>query len=1167
MTAAPSTVDRSVTLADKYDLARTRVYVTGAQAVVRMLLMQRARDRARGYRTAGYVSGYRGSPVGGLDMQLAQAKSELDAADILFQPGLNEDIAATALSGTQQANLYGEGLFDGVFGLWYGKGPGTDRSGDAFRHAHFMGTAPLGGVVALAGDDHTAESSTTAHQSEFAFVDAMFPVLAPAGLQELVDYGLAGIAMSRFSGAWVGLKTTKDSIEITGNIDGDPHRLSFAAPEGFAMPEGGLGPRPDDTVLAREARLHDVKIAAALAFARANRLDRVVMAGGARPRIGIATLGKSYLDMRQALDLIGIDETRAADLGIRLFKVAMAWPLEPEAARRFADGLDLIIVAEEKRGLVEPQLKELLYGRAGAPVIVGKRDEAGEALFPSNGALDANMMAVAVARRILARMPDSGLESRLAEIQAIEAGAAAQPDGRTRLPYFCAGCPHNSSTVVPEGARAIAGIGCHYMAKWMDRETVGVTQMGGEGANWIGEAPFSRRAHVFANIGDGTYNHSGVLAIRAAVYAGVTMTYKVLFNDAVALTGGQANDGGLTVPAIAAQLAGEGVRRIVVVTDEPDKYPPGTAFPHGTTIEHRRELDRVQRELERVAGVTALIYDQTCAAEKRRRRKRGAYPDPARRVFINELVCEGCGDCGAKSNCVAIEPVETEFGRKRAINQSVCNKDFSCLDGFCPSFVTVEGGALARRQSEGAAETGAGFDPAPPQIRSAARVWSMVAAGIGGTGVVTIGSLVAMAAHLEGKACGVLDMTGLAQKNGAVTSHVRIADDAAEIRAIRIAGGGADLVLGCDLVTAASRPILALMREGRTRVAVNSHLTMTADFTRKPDLTINCDLMERQIRAACGASADDFIDATQLAVALSDDAMASNLVMLGFASQKGLLPVSPGAVERAIELNGVAVAMNLAAFAWGRRAAADRARVEEVARPAPPAGDRHADDAMLARIVARRSDFLEAYQNHAYGRRYRTLVETAHAAEQAMAAGSEAFAGAVARGYFKLLAYKDEYEVARLLTDRSFRNRLRDTFTGDFRVVHHLAPPILARRDARTGIVQKRAFGPWVVPLLRLIARLKGLRGTRFDPFGHSAERRLERELIGAYEERVRELIGGLDRANLAVAAEIAALPLEMRGFGHVKAANVERAKAREAELVARFGAAARAAGRQTRVA
>ncbi|NND49867.1 MAG: indolepyruvate ferredoxin oxidoreductase family protein, partial [Rhizobiales bacterium] len=650
-----------------------------------------------------YVSGYRGSPVGGLDMQFERARAELDQANILFQPGLNEDIAATAMSGTQQAGLYDEGRHDGVIGLWYAKGPGVDRSGDALRHANLMGTAPLGGVVALAGDDHIAESSTTAHQSEFAFADAMIPVLTPAGLQDLIDFGLYGYALSRYSGAFVGLKTTKDAIEVTGNIDGDPHRLAIAIPGDFAMPEGGLGPRPNDTVLAGEARLHDFKIPAALAFARANGLDRIIWRGGPAPRIGIATIGKSYLDVRQALDLLGIDERRAADLGIRLYKAGMAWPLEPTGARAFAGGLELAIVVEEKRSLIETQLREHLYGLAGAPQMIGKRDEAGEVLFPSRGALDANMIALEIGKRLVKKLPGSGLEPRITELEAIAEASDGLSGARARLPYFCAGCPHNTSTVVPEGSRAIAGIGCHYMAKWMDRETVGVTQMGGEGANWIGEAPFSTRPHVFANIGDGTYNHSGVLAIRAAVYSGVTMTYKLLFNDAVALTGGQANDGGLDVPSIAAQLAGEGVARIVIVTDDPGKYPPGTEFPRGVAIEPRDELGRVQRELTHVKGVSVLIYDQTCAAEKRRRRKRGTYPDPARRVFINELVCEGCGDCGAQSNCVAIEPVETPFGRKRAINQSVCNKDYSCLDGFCPSFVTIEGGALAKPRTSGAA--------------------------------------------------------------------------------------------------------------------------------------------------------------------------------------------------------------------------------------------------------------------------------------------------------------------------------------------------------------------------------------------------------------------------------------------------------------------------------
>jgi indolepyruvate ferredoxin oxidoreductase len=1158
-------IDESVTLADRYDLEKSRVHVTGAQAVVRMALMQRARDAAAGHDTAGYVSGYRGSPVGGLDMQLERAAAELAAANIVFQPGLNEDIAATALSGTQQANLHGEGLYDGVFGLWYGKGPGADRSGDAFRHANFMGTAPLGGVIALAGDDHTAESSTTAHQSEFAFVDAMFPVLNPSGLQELVDFGLTGIAMSRFSGAWVGLKTTKDTMEVTGTIDGDPHRLRFVIPHDFAMPEGGLGPRPGDTVLAGEARIHDFKLAAARAFARANGLDRVVWQGGRRPRIGIATIGKSYLDVRQAFELLGIDETRAADLGVRLFKVAMAWPLEPEAVRRFAAGLDLIIVVEEKRGLIEPQMRAILYGGAGAPAIIGKEDEAGQTLFPARGALDAGLIATAVGARIARITGDEETAARASKLAAARGAGAEIAGAPARLAYFCAGCPHNTSTRVPDGARAIAGIGCHYMAKWMDRATVGVTQMGGEGANWIGEARFSRRPHIFANIGDGTYNHSGILAIRAAVYAGVTMTYKLLFNDAVALTGGQANDGGLTVAAICQQLAGEGVARIVIVADEPRKYASGTRFPPGTRIEHRRGLERVQRELARIEGVTVLIYDQTCAAEKRRRRKRGRYPDPARRVIINELVCEGCGDCGVQSNCVAIEPVETEFGRKRRVNQSVCNKDFSCLDGFCPSFVTIEGGELRRRERQGVGdEAGAAITLTDPDLVSAGRVWSMVVAGIGGTGIVTIGALVAMAAHLEGRASGVLDMTGLAQKNGAVSSHVRVADDPAGITAIRIAEGGADLVLGCDMVTTAHRSILALMDRERTDALVNSHLTMTADFARKPDLTLDCALMEAEIGSRAREGGATLFDASGCATALMGDAIASNLFMLGLASQKGLLPVSPEAIRRAIELNDVAVEMNLAAFRWGRRAALDPEGVAKIAREAAPADTREAEKpaTTLEDIVARRAAFLGDYQDPAHAGRYRAMVERAARAEARAVPGSTAFAAAVARGYFKLLATKDEYEVARLLSDPAFAAEIAARFTGAYRIVHHLAPPLIARRDRETGRPRKRAFGPWIRRVLALVAKAKGLRGTPFDPFGLTAERRLERRLTRDYEARIAALLPRLSADTIQTATEIAALPLAIRGFGPVKAAAVERARAREAELLAALEQARTAAAK-----
>ena len=770
---------RSVTLDDKYDLTQSRVLVTGFQALIRACLMQRERDRRAGLNTAGYVTGYRGSPLGTLDQQFIRARAPLDKYDVKFQAGINEDLAATALWGSQQAELRGEGKFDGVFGMWYGKGPGVDRTGDVFRHANLAGTSKNGGVVALMGDDHTAESSTTAHQSEFHFVDVMMPILNPAGVQEIIDYALYGWAMSRYTGAWVALKSMHETVESTAVIDGSLDRVNIVTPTDFQMPEGGLNIRLRDTFLAQEARLHDFKRDAMLAFVRANKLNKIITSGGRTPKIGIITTGKTYLDVRQAFDDLGIDEIKCNALGLRLFKIGCPWPISRQELADFAQGLDLIIVVEEKRSLIEVQVREELYGTANQPVCIGKKDEQGNWLFPVKGALDPNDVAICIGERLLRYGANDELAANVARLKSAQRALTESADIAQRTPYFCSGCPHNTSTRVPEGSRAYAGIGCHYMAQWMDRETLGYTQMGGEGANWIGEAPFSTRPHVFQNLGDGTYNHSGYLAIRAAIASGVTMTYKILFNDAVAMTGGQANEGGLNVPQIARQVAAEGAKRVVVVTDEPWKYPKDTDWPRGLTVHHRDELDAIQRELATVPGVSVLIYDQTCAAEKRRRRKRGTFPDPDKRVVINDLVCEGCGDCGVKSNCVSVQPLMTEWGRKRTIDQSSCNKDYSCVKGFCPSFVTVHGAKLKR--GEGVAEP-ADWPALPnPSVPLTNHPYGIIVTGVGGTGVVTIGGILGMAAHLEGKGIGVIDMAGLAQKGGAVYSHIRIAKSPEDI--------------------------------------------------------------------------------------------------------------------------------------------------------------------------------------------------------------------------------------------------------------------------------------------------------------------------------------------------------------------------------------------------
>ncbi len=1124
-----------VSLADRFDLSRRRVLLGGTQALVRVMLMQRARDAAAGLSTAGYVTGYRGSPLGGVDQQMVRAGRALAEADIRFEPGLNEDLAATALWGTQQAHLRGEGRVDGVFGLWYGKGPGVDRSGDVFRHANFAGTAPLGGVLACMGDDHVGESSTTLHQSEFALVDAMMPILSPAGVQEVLDYSLLGWALSRYTGCWVGLKCLKDTIEVTEVVDGDPHRLKIVAPTDFPMPEGGLNIRLGDTPVAQEARMHDHKRFAAEAFARANRIDRRVW-GKRGARVGIVSCGKSWLDTVHALDLLGLDAAEAARLGITTYKVGMVWPLDCASFRDWAEGLETIIVVEEKRKLVEVQIKEAIFNDRHGRRVLGWKDEAGEVLFSVKAALDPVQIARTLGRLLaLEGVETETLKARRGALdQAVRADNAEEI--ATRKPWFCSGCPHNTSTRLPEGARAYAGIGCHYMVQWMDRETEGFTHMGGEGANWIGEAPFSTRRHVFQNLGDGTYNHSGVQAIRAALAAGTSITYKILYNDVVAMTGGQPNEGGLTPQRIAAELKAMGVTRVVGVYDPKEDVDPAD-FPPGVQMRTRDALDEVQRELEQVEGVSAIIYIQTCAAEKRRRRKRGTFPDPDRRVFINPEVCEGCGDCGVKSNCVSILPLETEFGRKRRIDQSSCNKDFSCLEGFCPSFVTLEG-AEVRKPAPTALDLP---DLPEPRLPAIAGTHNIVITGVGGTGVVTVGALLAMAAHLEGKGAGVMEMAGLAQKGGAVHIHCRIAERPEDISAIRVAAGEADAVIGGDLVVSAGSKTLGLMTRGRTRAVLNGHEIITGDFTRDRHFALPTDRLTLALRARLGDAALEVFDATRLAERLLGDAIYANVAMLGAAWQAGLVPLSEAALLRAIEINGASVEGNTRAFALGRWAVARPAEAAAALAPErpAPAGD-------LATLVDRRAAHLEAYQDAALARRYRERVERARGLD-------EDFGKAVARGYHKLLAYKDEYEVARLHAT-TLRPAVEAGFVGVRAMRFHLAPPILAGKDG-AGRPRKRVFGPWVLPVFGLLAWLKGLRGTPFDPFGRTAERRMERGLIAEYETDMDRVTAGFRLATRDLAIELALLPLEIRGFGYVKQAAAEAVAVRRAALLAAFEA------------
>ncbi|MBI5121181.1 MAG: indolepyruvate ferredoxin oxidoreductase family protein [Rhodospirillales bacterium] len=1142
----------NVTLDDKYVLETGRIFLTGTQALVRLPMMQRARDAAMGLNTAGFISGYRGSPLGGFDKELWAAKRFLKERHIHFQPGVNEDLAATACWGTQQVNLFEGAKYDGVFAIWYGKGPGVDRSGDVFKHANNAGTSKHGGVLALAGDDHAAKSSTAAHQSDFAFMDAMIPVLHPAGVQEILDYGLFGIAMSRYAGLWVAMKTIAETVDSSGSVLVNPLRLNFATPA-IDLPPGGLSIRWPDKVLDQEDRLMRFKLDAALAFARANQIDRTVI-DCKEPRLGIVATGKAYLDVRQALDDLGIDDALAAEIGLRLYKVGLVWPLEREGIRHFAEGLEEILVVEEKRPLIETQLKEQLYNwrEDVRPRVIGKRDENGAWILPSNGELSPSIIARVVADRIDRFMTSPIIKERLAWLNAKEDSLSHPKHQMARIPYFCSGCPHNTSTKVPDGSRALAGIGCHYMAIWMDRKTETFTQMGGEGATWIGQAPFTETPHVFQNLGDGTYFHSGILALRAAVSAGVNITYKILFNDAVAMTGGQPVDGPLSVPQLARQVEAEGVGRIAIVSDEPHKYPIGASFPPGASFHHRDYLDSVQRELRDWQGVSVLIYDQTCAAEKRRRRKRGKLQDPEQRLVINEKVCEGCGDCGDLSNCVSVIPVETEYGRKRAIDQSSCNKDYSCVKGFCPSFVSVLGGKPRKRAPLG--QDAAFADLPEPQLPVlGAEPYGIVVTGIGGTGVVTVGALLGMAAHLEGLGVSVLDMLGMAQKNGAVITHVRIAPEQEAIHAVRIASGNAHLLLGCDLVVAAAGDAVSKLRLGHSKAVVNDHLSMTADFTHKPDLAFPSEGMKLSIADAIGTDNADFVDASKLATNLLGDSLATNLFMVGFAWQKGLIPLRGESIAKAIELNGAAIDFNKQAFLWGRRAAHDPQAVLRLA--APPENlpeDQHLSQTLDQRLK-RRADWLADYQDRAYAERYLRRVAQARAVESVVMPGSERLAGAVADSLFRLMAIKDEFEVARLLSDPAFLKEIESQFEGPYRLRFHLAPPLLAALDVATGRPRKSAWGSWMIGVFRLLACMKGWRNRWPDPFRFSSERRMNRRLLGDYEKMLDEVLGRLSPQNLDLCVELAALSQAWRGYGPVKEKAIRKTEARRQDLLQRL--------------
>ena len=1132
---------KQVSLDDRYTTLKGRVLLSGIQALVRLPIDQMRMDQSRGLNTATFISGYRGSPLGGYDQQLMRAKKLLEAHNIRFVPGVNEELAATSVWGSQQVGLFEGAEVDGVCGIWYGKTPGVDRSGDAFRHANAAGSSPKGGALIIAGDDHGCKSSSYPGQSEFAFVDMHIPVLNPATVQEVLDYGHYGLELSRFSGCWVAMITLAENMDSSATVDVDPQRVQFCYPE-IERPEGGLNIRKQDNPLEQEERLWRYKRPAALAFARANKLNKVVLENP-QATLGIVSTGKAHLDLMQALEDMGIDEQQARDLGIRILKVGMTYPLDVPGIQKFARGLDYLLVLEEKRSLMEVQLKEELYNvhlqDPNFPRIIGKVDEHDQPLMPMYGELSPAVVAQVLGRLLSDKNLSERAQHRLMRLNALAERISQQAGSSvSRLPMFCAGCPHNRSTKVPEGSRALAGIGCHYMAQWLDRETYTFTQMGAEGVNWVGQAPFTSEKHVFVNLGDGTYFHSGLLAIRASVAAKVNITYKILFNDAVAMTGGQPHDGELAPDMICRQVLAEGVQKVVLVMDDVNKYKGALQFPADVEIRHRDQMPVVMEQLRDTDGCTVIIYDQTCATELRRKRKRGLLPKAEGRPFINELVCEGCGDCVKQSSCIAVEKVETALGDKRRINQTGCNQDMSCVNGFCPSFVTIKGGKLAKRAGVGdVLRTEAEKLPAPkmPELEEP---YNLLVTGVGGTGVVTIGALLAMAAHIEGKACSTLDQTGLAQKGGAVYSHVRFAAQPESLQAVRISDGRADALLACDLIAAGNlAACLAKLDETHSRAVVNTHLSPTAasvlgrEDTHSPQAVLDTlSATVKEMRA---------VEGHKLTSAALGDTLTANIFMLGFAWQMGLLPLGQESLLQAIELNGVAVEANLQGFAAGRLAAASRdalddllgAEQREVALPRT-----------LEEIVAHRAQHLTGYQSADLARRYKALVDRVRDAEILKVPGSEQLAEVVARNYAKLLAYKDEYEVARLYTDGRFTEALRENFDGDFELEFNLAPPLLAPFDKALGRPRKMKFGGWMHRAFGLLARLKFLRGTALDVFGYTAERRMERALIGEYESRVNRVLDQLSAENHGAAVELLGYPDRIRGYGLVKDASLAEA-------------------------
>ena len=1132
-------------LEDKYTLENGIRFLTGTQALVRIPLVQIRKDNKNNLKTACYISGYRGSPLGGYDQQILKNIDYLNANNIQFQPGINEELAATSLWGTQQSNLRGEGKYDGVFGIWYGKGPGVDRAGDALKHVNLAGTSKYGGVLALMGDDHICESSTTSHQSEFAMIDAMIPFFNPSGVQEILDYGLYGIHLSRQSGCWIGIKCVHDNVSSGATVDLNENRHLIKDVNSEFLTDEGLNIRLNDSPQAKEHRLHYHKIKVVKEFCKINKLNEIKY-NFPHSKIGIVTTGKSYLDTKLAFEKIGIDKNLSKQIGIKFLKIAMPWPLENTIIEEFSQGLEKIIVVEEKRSLIETQIKEILFNTNKNIKIIGKLDEENNDFFLSSGSLDPGIIAIKLYKHISQIHSSEKIKNNINNLNNLLTNNNNVLNIE-RTPYFCSGCPHNTSTKIPENTRAITGISCAYLVQSMERNNEGFTQMGSEGASWVGESVFSNRDHIFQNMGDGTYIHSGILSIRHAVAAKIKMTFKILYNDAVALTGGQALDGLPTVAQMSRQLESEGVKKIAIITDEPNKYKSRDKFSNNSKVYDRKEIIDVQIKLSQINDTTAIIYDQTCAAEKRRRIKKSILPEPNKKIFINEKVCEGCGDCGIQSNCISIVPVETEYGRKRQIDQSNCNKDYSCVDGFCPSFVSVVGDVKLKTNVNNSLIERINSTISEPILPEIQQSYGIMIAGIGGTGVVTIGAILATAAQIDGKGSGVLDMTGLAQKGGAVKSFLRIFNDPKEISTIRLSYGDTNLLMGFDLLVANDEEVLKTLDKQKTKSIINSDEIMTGEFTRDKNFFLPFDKMKENLINILGKNNIDFMPSNTITNKILGDSILSNMFIVGNAYQSGLIPIKANAIEHAIQLNGVSIDENIHAFRLGRHSINMKEEILNLI---------YEKEKVITNFDEKfvdRYNFLIKYQNKKYADKYKELVDYVKKCEEKISVDIKNFSNAVAINYFKLMSYKDEYEIARLYSDNEFINKINETFEGNFKINYHLSPPIFSTKDKVTGYPLKINFGSWIMILFKFISLFKFLRGTYFDLFGYFEERKIERLLINNYKDRILEICSKLTIENYALAVEIASTPDQIRGFGYIKEKNIEIAKRCEDKLMSAF--------------